>query len=816
MDKVSITIGGMTCAACAKRIEKAVSKLQGVVSASVNFATEKLSVEYDAAIVNLNEIKDIIQKTGYGIVEEQKSNVTIPIGGMTCAACAARIEKVLNKTEGIIKASVNLATEKASVEYDSKIIRLSEIRAIIEKTGYKALTAEAGRFDEDSIRKEKEIRTMWIKFIISASFTIPLLYIAMGSMLHFPIPGFIAPMEHPTAFAIIQIILTVPVIAAGYKFYTIGYKAIIQKSPNMDSLIAMGTTAAVLYSLFSTYQIVLGDMEAVHRLYFESAGVIITLILLGKSLETVSKGKTSEAIKKLMGLAPKTAIILKNGKEAEIPIDEVETGDIIFVKPGDKIPVDGIVTEGSTAIDESMLTGESLPIDKKEGDKVYAASINKNGTIQFKATKVGSDTALAQIIKLVEDAQSAKAPIAKTADIVSGYFVPIVFAIALTVLILWLIAGQSFSFALTAFISILVIACPCALGLATPTAIMVGTGKGAEYGILIKGGEALEVAHKINAIVFDKTGTITQGKPQVTDIISAEDITNERLLQIAASCEKGSEHPLGEAIVIKAEQDGLEIIKTEKFQALPGLGIEAQIEGYTALIGNRKLMDERNISLEVLTASSDKLADEGKTPMYIAINNKIAGIIAVADVLKDSSKKAVEKLREMGIEVIMLTGDNKKTAQAIAKQVGIYRVLSEVLPGEKANEVKKLQAEGKKVAMVGDGINDAPALVQADLGIAIGSGTDVAIESADIVLMRSDLMDVPTAINLSKNTIRNIKQNLFWAFGYNVAGIPIAAGILYLFGGPLLNPMIAAAAMSASSVSVLTNALRLKRFKAYK
>lgn len=816
MNKENITISGMTCAACAKRIEKAVSKLQGVAAASVNFATEKLSIEYDLAKVDLNMIKDVIKKTGYEIVEEQKSNVTIPIGGMTCAACTARIEKVLSKTDGIIKASVNLATEKASIEYDSKIIRLSEIRAIIEKTGYKALTFEAGKTDEDRIRKNKEIRNLWRKFIISASFTIPLLYIAMGSMLHLPIPNFISMMEHPMAFAVIQIILTAPVIAAGYKFYTVGYKSIIQRSPNMDSLIAMGTTAAVLYSLFSTYQIALGDMEAVHRLYFESAGVIITLILLGKSLEAVSKGKTSQAIKKLMGLAPKTAIILKNGKEAEIPIDEVETSDIIFVKPGDKIPVDGIVTEGHTAIDESMLTGESLPVDKKEGDKVYAASINKNGTIQFKATKVGSDTALAQIIKLVEDAQSAKAPIAKTADIVSGYFVPIVFAIAVIVLVLWLIAGQSFSFALTAFISILVIACPCALGLATPTAIMVGTGKGAEYGILIKGGEALEVAHKINSVILDKTGTITQGKPQVTDIIPAADITNEKLLQIAASCEKGSEHPLGEAIIIKAEQNGVEILKTESFQALPGLGIEANIDESRILIGNRKLMDERGISLESLADLSDKLADGGKTPMYIAINNKIAGIIAVADVLKDSSKKAVEKLLEMEIEVIMLTGDNKKTALAIAKQVGIDRVLSEVLPGDKANEVKKLQAEGKKVAMVGDGINDAPALAQADLGIAIGSGTDVAMESADIVLMRSDLMDVPTAINLSKSTIRNIKQNLFWAFGYNVAGIPIAAGLLYLFGGPLLNPMIAAAAMSFSSVSVLTNALRLKRFKAYK
>ncbi len=554
---------------------------------------------------------------------------------------------------------------------------------------------------------------------------------------------------------------------------------------------------------------------AVESLYYETAGVIIALILLGKSLEAVSKGKTSEAIKKLMGLAPKTAIIISDGKEIEVPIDEVEIGDIILVRPGEKIPVDGEIAEGNTSIDEAMLTGESMPVDKKPGDMVYAASINKNGMIKFKATKVGADTALAQIIKLVEDAQGSKAPIAQMADIVSGYFVPIVCTIAVLAFLAWFLSGQSLAFSLTIFISVLVIACPCALGLATPTAIMVATGKGAENGILIKSGEALETAHKINTIVFDKTGTITEGKPKVTDVIPAEEAEAERLLQLAASAEKGSEHPLGEAIVKEAEALNIEFIKVEGFEAVPGQGIEATIDGTNVLIGNKKLMDGRSISLESMKEISDRLAAEGKTPMYLAMDNRLAGIIAVADVVKENSIKAIKKLQSMGIEVAMITGDNCKTAEAIAKQVGIDRVLAEVLPQDKANEVKKLQQEGRKVCMVGDGINDAPALAQADIGIAIGSGTDVAMESADIVLMKSDLMDVPTAIHLSKSTIRNIKQNLFWAFGYNSAGIPIAAGILHLFGGPLLNPMFAAAAMAFSSVSVVSNALRLKRFKAY-
>lgn len=822
MNSQVLSIRGMTCAACAQRIEKTVRKLSGIEQATVNLASEKLFVEFDESILPLTTIKEAVAKIGYEVVEKsESSNVTIPIGGMTCAACAQRVEKGIKKLPGVTSAAVNFATEKATVSYDPHQIRLSAIREAIEKAGYEALEVnKADAADEDRARKQKEIKVLWTKFIVSAVFALPLLYIAMVPMLimygiGLPYPNGLDPMNYPLIYALLQIVLVIPVIGVGYKFYTIGFKALIQRSPNMDSLIAIGTTAAILYSIYNTWLITRGEFKAVDSLYFETAGVIITLILLGKSLEAVSKGRTSEAIKKLMGLAPKTALIIQDGVEKEIPIDEVEIGDIIIVKPGAKIPVDGTVTEGHTSIDESMLTGESMPVDKKAGDPVYTASLNTTGMIQFKAEKIGSDTALAQIIKLVEDAQGSKAPIAAMADKVSGVFVPVVCIIALLAGVAWLIgSGGDVKFALTIFISVLVIACPCALGLATPTAIMVGTGKGAENGILIKGGEALETAHKINTIVFDKTGTITEGKPTVTDVLTTQDSPADYLLQMTASAEKSSEHPLGQAIVTGAQDKGLELLKVDSFNSITGRGIEAVINGQTVLAGNRKLMDERSISLSVLERDSDRLAGEGKTPMYVAIDGELAGIVAVADVVKVSSKAAIESLHRMGIEVAMITGDNRKTADAIAKQVGIDRVLAEVLPEDKSNEVKKLQGEGRKVAMVGDGINDAPALAQADIGIAIGSGTDVAMESADIVLMHSDLMDVPTAIDLSKKTIRNIKQNLFWAFGYNVVGIPIAAGVLHLFGGPLLNPMFAAAAMSLSSVSVLTNALRLKRFKA--
>jgi len=812
----SLKIEGMTCAACAKAVERASKKLQGVSEASVNFATEKLNINFDETKVGIPDIQAAIEKAGYKAVVEASSK-TLKIEGMTCAACAKTVERVTKKLDGVIESNVNFATEKLSISYEPSKVRISDIKKVIEKAGYKALEEEV-TVDEDKEKKEKEIKLLWKKFIISMIFTIPLLAISMGHMLGeklgYSLPSFIDPMTSPRTFSLVQLALVIPVMIAGNRFFRVGFKSLIRRSPNMDSLIAVGTSAAFLYGIFAIVQIFSGNIDYAYDLYFESAGVIITLITLGKYLESVTKGKTSEAIKKLMGLAPKTAIIIRDNQEIEISIDEVEAGDIIAVKPGEKMPVDGEVVEGMTSVDESMLTGESIPVEKTIGDKIIGASINKNGAIKYKATRVGKDTALAQIIKLVEDAQGSKAPIAKMADIISGYFVPVVMSIALLSALGWYFIGSETGvFALTIFISVLVIACPCALGLATPTAIMVGTGKGAEYGVLIKSGVALETAHKIKTIVFDKTGTITEGKPKVTDVVTVNGITEDELLQIAASAEKGSEHPLGEAIVKWVEEKELEFKKLDFFKAIPGHGIEVKIDNKSILLGNRKLMLESNISLENLEETSHKLAGEGKTPMYIAIDEKIAGIIAVADTVKENSKKAIEQLHKMGIEVAMITGDNKRTAEAIAKQVGIDRILAEVLPQDKANEVKKLQAEGKKVAMVGDGINDAPALAQADIGIAIGSGTDVAMESADIVLMRSDLMDVPTAIQLSKKTITNIKENLFWAFGYNTLGIPVAMGILYIFGGPLLNPIIAAAAMSFSSVSVLLNALRLKGFK---
>jgi len=816
MKKETLNITGMTCASCVKAVERSVKRLGNINSADVNLATEKLVVEFDESQVTLDEIKEAVKKAGYGVEEEKNDilrDVTIPISGMTCASCAKAVERAIKKLPGIREVSVNYATEKARVLYDPGSTRISEIKNAVSKAGYKPMEVEAGeQVDRERERREKERKTLWTKFLVAVIFTAPLLYISMGHMMGLPMPDFIMPEMHPLNFGLVQLILVIPVMISGYRFYTVGFSRLFKGEPNMDSLIAVGTSAAFLYGIYAIVQIINGNTEYAQDLYFETAGVIIALIMLGKYLEAITKGKTSEAIKKLMGLSPKTATVIHDGKEMVIPIEEVEVGDIILVKPGEKIPVDGEVIEGRTSVDESMLTGESIPVEKYAGSKVVGASINKNGTIRFKATKVGKDTTLAHIIKLVEDAQGSKAPIAKLADIIAGYFVPVVIAIAVLAGVAWYISGESLIFSLTIFISVLVIACPCALGLATPTAIMVGTGKGAEYGVLIKGGEALETAHRIKTIVFDKTGTITEGKPKVTDIITAEGMDETELLRLSASAERGSEHPLGEAIVNEAKDKKMDLLEVESFEAIPGQGIEVVIKGRKMLLGNKKLMDSRNIEI-TLQKESDRLAGEGKTPMFVAIDNMLAGIVAVADVMKPSSKRAIEKLHEMGIEVAMITGDNRRTAEAIAKQAGIDRVLAEVLPQDKAKEVQKLQAEGKKVAMVGDGINDAPALAQADIGIAIGSGTDVAMESADIVLMRSDLMDVPAAIELSRRTIRNIKQNLFWAFGYNTAGIPIAAGVLHIFGGPLLSPMIAAPAMAFSSVSVLTNALRLKRFK---
>ncbi|OPJ65850.1 heavy metal translocating P-type ATPase [Clostridium chromiireducens] len=808
MKKKAIRIEGMTCSACSNRVERFVKKLDGINSANVNFATETLNVEFDESKLSNETIEATVVKAGYGVRKNIKT-YTFKVEGMTCSACSSRVERVTKKLNGVQSSIVNLATEKLTISIDEDQIGYAEIKAAVDKAGYKLVKEEE---IVEEIRVD-ESQLLLTRFIVSLVFSVPLLVVTMGHMLGMPLPHIIDSMMNPLNFATFQLILTAPVMIVGYKFYYIGIKNLLKLSPNMDSLIAIGTSAAFIYGIFGIYKIQMGETNYAMHLYFESAAVILTLITLGKYLEAISKGRTSQAIKALMGLAPKTATIIRNDIEMTMPIEEVIVGDIILVKPGEKLPVDGEIIEGNTSVDESMLTGESIPVEKRIGSSVIGASINKTGFIKYKATKVGKDTALAQIVKLVEEAQGSKAPIAKLADVISAYFVPTVIGLALISSIAWMLAGETTIFSLTIFIAVLVIACPCALGLATPTAIMVGTGKGAENGVLIKGGEALETTHRIQTIVFDKTGTITEGKPVVTDIIT-NGMSEDEILTLAASSEKGSEHPLGEAIVKGAQDKGLELKEIEEFNAIPGHGIEVKIEGKHILLGNKKLMLDKDINLDVLAQYSDKLASEGKTPMYIAIDGILRGIVAVADTVKPSSKKAIEALHNMGIKVAMITGDNKKTADAIAAQVGIDIILAEVLPEDKANEVKKLQVKNEKVAMVGDGINDAPALAQADVGIAIGSGTDVAIESADIVLMKSDLMDVITAIKLSKATIKNIKQNLFWAFGYNVLGIPVAMGILHIFGGPLLNPMIAAAAMSLSSVSVLTNALRLRKFNA--
>ena len=744
-------------------------------------------------------------------------SMILKIEGMSCAACAKNIERITKKLEGVTESNVNFATENLRISFDPEKIKISGIKSAISKAGFKALDIRAS-VDIDKEKKENEIKHLRRRFIASAIFAVPLFILSMAPMVLSSAPQFLDMMHYPKQISIIQLMLVTPIMIIGRSYYVVGFKSLIQKTPNMDSLVAIGTTSAYIYSLYYIYQIFTSGQMAhgdVHfELYFETSAVIMTLITLGKYMEALTKGKTSEAMKKLMELAPKTAKILKDGKEIEILTDEVSVGDVIIIRPGEKMPVDGIVIDGLTSVDESMLTGESIPVEKKVGDAVVGASINKNGSIKYEATKVGEDTALAQIIKLVEEAQGSKAPIARMADLICMYFVPAVIAISILSGLAWYISGESSSFSLTIFLSVLVIACPCALGLATPTAIMVGTGKGAENGILIKSAESLETAHKIRTIIFDKTGTITEGKPVITDIITIGGIEEQELLRIAASAENGSEHALGEAIVRGAEERNISLSKADNFKAVPGHGIEVNIDNKFVLLGNKKFMNNKAINLGEFEENSDILANEGKTPMYIAIDGQLRGILAVADIVKPSSKRAIEKLHEMGMKVAMITGDNKRTADAIAKQVGIDIVLAEVLPQDKSENVKRLQEEGKMiVAMVGDGINDAPALAQADVGIAIGSGTDVAIESADIVLIRSDLMEVPIAIQLSKETITNIKQNLFWAFSYNMAGIPVAMGLLYIFGGPLMNPMIAALAMSFSSVSVLSNALRLKHFK---
>ena len=739
------------------------------------------------------------------------------IEGMSCASCAMTIENAVSKIPGVDKASVNLATEIMTVEANDSVTP-EDIAKVVDGVGYSARPRGKSveeELEEKNEKKEAHLREMKRNLTISAIFAVPLLFIAMADMVGIPMPAFLSPMQSPVSYALIQLALVLPIIWLGRRFFVDGFKALSKGHPNMDSLVALGTSAAFLYSLYGTYHVLEGHAHFAMNLYYESAGVILTLITLGKYFEAVSKGKTSMAIQTLVGLAPKMATVLRDGQEVEVPVEEVQVGDLIRVKPGEKVPVDGVVTEGNSTVDESMLTGESIPVSKAVGDEVIGASLNKTGSFILKATKIGKDTALSQIIHLVEQAQGSKAPIAKLADKVSGVFVPIVIGLALVSGLAWYFLGQeSWVFALTITISVLVIACPCALGLATPTAIMVGTGKGAENGILLKSGEALEEANHVNMVVFDKTGTITNGTPVVTDVVTADNTDADALVRLAASLEVASEHPLGEAIVAKAKEQGATFDEVTNFEAIPGFGIKGHVGETLVFLGNEKWMRENGLANVEMNDKANHFAEQGKTPLYIGYNDAVQGLIVVADTVKESSARAIQTLHEMGIQVAMMTGDHERTAQAIAAEVGIDRVFSEVLPQDKANYVSKLQEEGYIVAMVGDGINDAPALAQAQVGIAIGTGTDVAIESADAVLMKSDLMDVPAMLKLSRATIRNIKENLFWAFAYNVIGIPFAMGVLHLFGGPLLNPMIAGAAMSFSSVSVVLNALRLKRWKA--
>lgn len=730
---------------------------------------------------------------------------SLKITGMTCSACSARIERTLNKLEGINEAKVNFATEKLYVAFNEKLLSEENIISAIKKAGY----GIEGKQEKEAMPPHKKLL---IRFIISAVFTIPLLIISMGHMMGMPLPEIIDPMANPVNFTVLQLLLTIPVMLAGIMFYVKGIKNLIHLSPNMDSLIAVSTLSSIAYGIYALIRIKNGQTEMAMELYFESVSVILTLITLGKYLEAVSKGKSSQAIKELMELSPKIATIRRGNKEIQVKTDFINPGDTVIVKPGEKFPVDGVITLGSSSADESMITGESMPISKNIGDKVIGATVNKNGYIEYTAEKVGEDTAIAQIIRLVEEAQGNKAPIARLADKVSAWFVPIVILLAIISSIAWKIAGESNNFCITIFISVLVIACPCALGLATPTAIMIATGQGAKNGMLVKGGDVLEKAQKINTAVFDKTGTITEGIPAVTDIINI-DMSESELLTYTASAEKSSEHPLGESIVKEAEKRNLKLYETSEFEAVSGMGIKAKINDKNVIIGNIRMAEHEKIDTSSVKSKFSSLSDEGKTVVICAINGVVQGIIAISDEIRKSSKSVIKKLQSRNIETVMLTGDNKQTAFAIAKKAGISKAVYELLPGDKVSEIKKLQENGKLVAMVGDGINDAPALAQADIGIAVGSGTDIAIESADIVLMKDGIEGVDTAIRLSHATIRNIKQNLFWAFGYNILGIPVAMGLLHIFGGPLLNPMIAAACMSFSSVSVLSNALRLKKFK---
>ena len=812
--RIDIPITGMTCASCASRIQNALSKLNGVKSAVVNFAAERATVFYNPSEASVDDFTGLIKDQGYGV---SISRATIPIKGMTCASCVKKVQDSLLSLNGVFSATVNPATEKATVEYTSAQVGMRDFKKAIRDTGYDIVEIEEG---EDIVEKEKrereqEYKKLKTRVIAGAVLTVPIFLLVFWEK-----AGLSAIVDIPQQTGyLLQFIIQTPVqFWVGRQFYTGAIAAARHRTTNMNTLIAVGTSAAYVYSVIATFFPSVFEIEGYSaHVYFDTAATIIVLILLGRLFEARAKGKTSEAIKKLMGLQPGTARVVRDGREQDVPIEEVETGDIIIVRPGEKIPVDGIVREGYSSVDESMISGESIPVEKNAGDKVIGATINKTGSFKFEATRVGRDTMLSQIINMVQEAQGSRPPIARLADKIASIFVPVVIGIASITFTIWFFFGPepALTYALLNFVAVMIIACPCALGLATPTSIMVGTGKGAENGILIRGAEALETAHKINAIVFDKTGTLTKGEPVVTDVIVSREpgAGSREILFYAASAEKGSEHPLGEAILNKAKGEKIDLKDPSDFQAVPGHGIEAKVDSKKVLLGNADFMENEKVNIDNLKSKSEELAGEGKTPMYIAVDGIATGIVAVADTLKDNAVAAIKALRKLGVKTVMITGDNKRTAGAIAKQVGIDRVLAEVLPWDKAKEVKKLQSENKVVAMVGDGINDAPALAQADVGIAIGTGADVAMEASDITLIGGDLKGVVTSIALSKATIRNIKQNLFWAFAYNTLLIPVAAGILFPFFGILLNPMFAAAAMGMSSVTVVTNALRLRNFK---
>ncbi|MEJ2690171.1 MAG: heavy metal translocating P-type ATPase [Deltaproteobacteria bacterium] len=820
-------IRGMHCAACSSRIEKVLANTEGIGHVTVNLAAETMDLTWNPALITLNDVAEKLQGLGFTLVmPAKKERVELAISGMTCASCSARIEKVIGAMEGVESMTVNLANERGVVIFDPDRCTLRQIRATFDKIGFSATPVSASGADffrQQQQEAEAKVKAMRTRLLPSFIFTLFVLYLSMGEMIGMPLPGFLNPHFSPLAFALIQCAFVLPVMWIGRNFYLIGFPNLLRGTPNMDSLIAVGTGAAFIYSLWNLVEIYLGIevMTRVMDLYFESAAVLIALVSLGKYLEAKSKVKTSDAIRQLMALTPDKAILLEKKEDKEVQTvilaEEIEPGDLLLIKPGDRIPVDGIIVAGKSSVDESMLTGESMPVWKKEGEKLAAGTLNKNGVLRMRAEKVGQDTVLARIIRMVREAQGSKAPIANLADRISLYFVPTVMVIATIAGLCWYFIGAAgFVFSLRIFIAVLVIACPCAMGLATPTSIMVGTGRGAQLGVLIKSGGALEMARNIKAIVFDKTGTLTYGKPKLTDLLVLDDnYDRDRLLLLAATAESGSEHPLAEAVLETARENGLAIGVAEKFEAVTGKGIRAMVEGRQIFLGNEKLMLDAGIVEQSISSAEEKvrrLAGEGKTALFMAVDRSLTCIIAIADRLKEEAPAIVRRLQKMGIRIYMLTGDHRSTAYAIASEAGISDILAEVLPEEKSEKVEELQNQGMSVAMIGDGINDAPALARADLGIAMGTGIDVAIETGDIVLMKGQLSGVIDALELSRATMRNIRQNLFWAFAYNIVGIPVAAGLLYIFGGPTLNPMIAGGAMALSSVSVVSNALRLRFF----